>query len=73
MTRLRVELDTINHERESLSFTLQNTQQKVMDLTHEVQELNAHIEKYQEVFQFIVPMLGNDLQNQLSELLQSMQ
>lgn len=73
MTRLRVELDTINHERESLSFTLQNTQQKVMDLTHEVQELNVHIEKYQEVFQFIVPMLGNDLQNQLSELLQSMQ
>lgn len=72
MTRLRVELDTINHERESLSLTLQDTQKKVMDLTHEVQELNMHIEKYQEVFQFIVPMLGEDLQDQLSELLRSM-
>lgn len=72
MTRLRVELDTINHERESLSLTLQDTQKKVMDLTREVQELNMHIEKYQEVFQFIVPMLGEDLQDQLSELLRSM-
>ena len=73
MTRLRVELDTIHHERESLSLTLQTTQQRVMDLTLDVQELNTHIEKYQEVFQFIVPMLSNDLQNQLSELLRTMQ
>lgn len=73
MARLRVEIDTVNHERESLSFTLQNTQQKVMDLTNEVQDLNTDIEKYQEILQFIVPMLDNDLQNQLGELLRSMQ
>lgn len=72
MTRLRVEIDTVNHERESLSLALQNTQRKVMEMTHEIQTLNAHIEKYQEVLQFIVPGMGDDLQEQLRELLRSM-
>jgi DNA repair exonuclease SbcCD ATPase subunit len=69
MNRLRIEIDSINHEREILSDKLETAQTKLVQHMNEIENLNSQIKKYQEIFMFVLPTIPDDIQQQLSTLI----
>lgn len=72
MNRLRVELDTANYEREGLSKRLEDAQNHVLELMNEIQGYKEQINKYQQICEFVIPSIGDDIQEQLRELIQTL-
>jgi hypothetical protein len=68
MTRLCVEIDAINHERQVLSEKLESTQTKLVQYMNEIEGLKYQIQKYQEIFMFLLPSTPEDIQQKISEL-----
>jgi len=76
MTQLRIELDDVRHERETLAATLNEKQTQLNEkqaqlgqLAHSVQTLQEEVAKYQDALRILVPLLDADLRDELRELL----
>jgi DNA repair exonuclease SbcCD ATPase subunit len=72
MHRLRVELDTANYEREGVSRRLEETQRHLLELMSVNQNYKEQIRKYQQICEFVIPSIGDDIQEQLRELIQAL-
>lgn len=68
MNRLRIEIDSTNHERETLAEKLEAAQAKLIQNMNEIENLTNQIKKYQEIFMFVLPTIPDDIQYKLSEL-----